>query len=357
MGAIMGMFTLASLFFALIGGGISDRIGSRWAVGISVLIVAIAGALRAYAESAAHIMICMFTMGIGMAVFGPNTPKVLGMWFSPKQLATANGICVFGMGLAGVVAMGTAASFLSPIFGGWRNVMMVIGAFSVVTSLLWMILFKDVKIIEEQKKNQSIRENLKKVFRVKDIWLITLFYTFIMVSGIPVLALLPHSLAERGMTEAWAGALVSIYMCMSSIFKILGAIISDRVGKRKPFIFISAIVQGVCITIFGVSTGIPFITALFIGGAAVGTIPPIMMIIPVELKEIGPALSATAMGLIFMIGNTGGFLGPIVAGKLMDLTTAHWPGFLFMGIAGIIAAFCILPVRETGLKGNRNSIV
>ena len=95
MGAIMGMFTLASLFFALIGGGISDRIGSRWAVGISVLIVAIAGALRAYAESAAHIMICMFTMGVGFAVFGPNTPKVLGMWFSPKQLATANGICVF----------------------------------------------------------------------------------------------------------------------------------------------------------------------------------------------------------------------------------------------------------------------
>ena len=74
-------------------------------------------------------------------------------------------------------------------------------------------------------------------------------------------------------------------------------------------------------------------------------------------KQIGPALSATAMGLIFMIGNTGGFLGPIVAGKLMDLTTAHWPGFLFMGLAGIIAAFCIFPVRETGPKGNRNLIV
>jgi MFS family permease len=49
-----------------------------------------------------------------------------------------------------------------------------------------------------------------------------------------------------------------------------------------------------------------------------------------------------------MIGNIGGFIGPIISGKIMDITGVQWPGFLFMGAALIIEAFFIFPVRETG---------
>jgi cyanate permease len=247
--------------------------------------------------------------------------------------------------------MGTAAGILSPALGGWRGVMVVFGFITLILSFLWMLLYRDRSIAgTSEKREQSIFENFKKIFKIKDVWWASAFMGLNMTGLMAVIALLPNSLAERGMTEARAGALVAIMFGMSSAFKIVGGLLSDRLGSRRPFIFVSSIAQGICVVAFALSTGAPLIIALVIAGIAMGIIPPVFTVIPVEIKEIGPTLAATAMGLIFMIGNSGGLIGPIVAGKLMDLTGAPWPGFLFMGVTIIIAGFCILPVRETGQR-------
>jgi len=351
MGMIMGVTIFASLFLSLIGGGISDKIGSKWALGASVIIVAISGALRSTVESLNGLLVYMFLIGAGLAIIGPNVPKIIGMWFPPKELATASGICMVGMGLAGAVGMGTAAGVLSPAMGGWRNVMVALGGFTLVIGILWISLYKDVDInTNEEKEKQNIRENFKQVFAVKDIWWAAVFYGLNMVGMMSVITLLPTTLIEQGITESRAGALVGIMLGVATAFKIVGGILSDRVGRRKPFLIISAIVQGICFIVLPFISGIPLITALIIAGAAIGTIVPVFLVLPVEIAGIGTALAATAGGLIFMIGNLGGFLGPIVAGKVMDLTRANWPGFIFMGTSLIIAGFCIFPIRETGQR-------
>ncbi len=349
MGSVMGVLTLASLFFAPIGGGVSDKIGSRWALGVSVLIVAIAGASRFYVGSANSLIACMFFIGAGMAVLGPNMPKALGTWFPPKELALANGLCISSMGIGAAVAMGTSAGIMSPAFGGWRKTMVVIGGFVLVMGILWMFLYRDRKIEgTSEKKKQNIIENFKKVFKIKDLWFLSIFYGLNMVGLMAIITFLPISLEERGVEKA--GELVSIMMGTSVVFNILGGMLSDKLGKRKPFLVISAVIFGLCILSFATLTGTPLIIALMIAGAAMGTIAPILMTIPVELEEIGPGLAATAMGLIFMVGNTGGFFGPVLSGKLMDVTGSHWAGFIFMASALIIAAVFLIPLRETGRK-------
>jgi hypothetical protein len=51
-----------------------------------------------------------------------------------------------------------------------------------------------------------------------------------------------------------------------------------------------------------------------------------------------------------MVGNSIGFVGPVVSGKLMDLSGVHWPAFVAMGVVLVLAAGCILPFKETGEK-------
>lgn len=349
MGTVMGVLTFASLFFAPIGGAVSDKIGSRWALGASVLTIAFAGALRAYVGSANGLILCMFFIGAGMAVLGPNMPRALGMWFSPKELALANGLCISGMGIGGAVAMATAASLMSPAFGGWRNTLLVMGIVVLGMGLLWVFLYRD----REQEgaaeaKKQNMKENFKKVLKVKDLWLLSGFYGLNMVGMMALITFLPVSFEERGLERA--GELVSIMLGTTVVFNILGGILSDKVGKRKPFLIISSVVFGIGILALATLKGLPLILALVVTGAALGTIAPILMTVPVELEEIGPALSATAFGLIFMIGNTGGAFGPILSGKLMDLAGSHWAGFIFMAVVLIVAAGCALPLRETGRK-------
>ena len=355
MGLMIGIVMIPSLFLSAIGGGITDRYGSRWVFGFAVLTVAIAGALRGTMGSAYGLTVCMLLMGIGLATLGPNLPKVLGMWFPPNEFAMANGICMVSMPLASTVGMGTAAGIFSPVLGGWRNVMLAMGIITLITGLLWVVLFRDRELQGvSEKKEQSIIDNFKKVFRVKGIWWATVFFALGMMGVMSLTALLPHSLAERGLSEASAGAYVAIMMGVNAVFKIVGGTASDRTGRRKPFLFFGALVQGLCIFAFAVLNGTPLIIALIICGMAMGCVSPIFMVVLVEIKEIGPALAGTAVGLIFMLGNGFGFIGPVISGKLMDISGAQWPGFLFIGIAFIIAAFCILPVRETGQKIKEN---
>ena len=100
--------------------------------------------------------------------------------------------------------------------------------------------------------------------------------------------------------------------------------------------------------LFGFFNGVLLIVSLAIAGAAMGTFAPIMMTVPVELGKLGPALAGTAIGFIFMIGNVGGFIGPVFAGKIMDITGTYWSGLIFMTICFIAASLIVVPLQETG---------
>jgi nitrate/nitrite transporter NarK len=261
----------------------------------------------------------------------------------------ANGICISSMGVGGALAMATAAKYLSPACGGWRGLMFVLGALLALTGILWMVLYKDApkKAGETAKKNKGdVRENFKKVLKVKDVWLIALFYAFCNMGLISIISFLPIIFEERGMTKA--GEAVAVILGTSVLFNIAGGILSDKLGKRKLFLWSSALAFGICVPFFGLFNGVLLIVSLAIAGAAMGTFAPIMMTVPVELEKVGPALAGTAIGFIFMIGNVGGFIGPVFAGKIMDITGTYWSGLIFMTICFIAASLIVVPLQETG---------
>jgi len=350
MGTVMGVITLASLFFAPIGGALSDKLGCRWAFGLSGIIVAAAAALRYFAGDANQLIVYMFILGAGMAMYGPNLPKALGTWFPKKDLAMANGISIAGMGIGGAVAMATAKNALSPALGGWRPVMVGLGVLVLAVAVLWMLIYKDRSDAgAPAKKKQNVSENFRKVLKVRDVWLIAVFYGLTMVSLMAIITLLPLTLEERGVEKS--GELVGIMMASTVVFNILGGIMSDKTGRRKMFLLISTVVFGICVPGFATFTGTPLIITLVLTGAAMGTVAPVLMSIPVEMEQVGTALAGTAVGLIFMVGNTGGFFGPVIAGKLMDMTGSSMSGFIFMAITLIVAALVVIPLKETGKKG------
>jgi nitrate/nitrite transporter NarK len=88
-------------------------------------------------------------------------------------------------------------------------------------------------------------------------------------------------------------------------------------------------------------------------GITAGTIP-IIFAMPFEMKEVGPALGGTAMALIFVAGNLGGFIFPALTAyiaKTMDPTAAMlWIGVLCGLIGYALTGLLIWGVRETGHK-------
>lgn len=356
MGAVVGVTMLAALFFSPIGGMLGDKVGCRGAIGLGALVVAICGASRCFVGTPNGLIFMMFMLGAGLAIAAPNIPKTLGVWFPSHILAQANGICVAATGSGVAVAMGTAAERLSPAFGGWRGCMVGIGVCSLIMAILWVLFYKeggDNTVGTTQPRNSS--KNFKMVFKDREVMLMATFWGFYMVAVMGLLSLLPVALAERGIQRP--GQLVSMMMGTNVLFNFVGGALSDKVGKRKPFLVIPALLAGLCVPLLVVLTGNPLLIAMLLVGACIGTFAPITFIVPVEMERIGTALSGTAVGVIMMLGNTGGFIGPSVAGKLMDMSGAAWPGLIFIAAALLMAGLFVLPITETGKNGDRKNLM
>jgi len=354
MGTTMGITNLASLLLAVFGGAFADRFGARLIFGLAALIIAVSGACRGFTGNAYEFISLMFIMGIGAAVIGPSLIKAVSTWFPKNQLAMANGICFASMGIGGALAMGTAANYLSPACGGWRGLMFTVGGLSVVMAILWLLMYRDkakTPVKTEAKKDLNMKENFKKVLRVKDIWLLSMFFALYNAAIISVTSFMPIIFEERGFSRA--GESVAVILGTAVFFNIIGGTLSDKIGKRKIFLACCSIIFGLCVISFGVLDGVLLLIPLVIAGAAFGTVAPVLMAVPVELEEIGQPLSGTAIGLIFMLGNTGGFIGPVLAGKIMDVTGMYWAGLIFMCAAFVVAAGLVMPLRETGKRMRR----
>jgi len=349
MGMVIGVIPLASLFFAPLGGGLSDKMGCRWVFASGAVLVAVAGGLRYFSQSVVGFTACMFFIGAGIAIFTTLIPKVASIWFPPQDLAKANGIGMSSMQLGGAIGMALAVRFLAPTFGGWRETTVAVAILAVVAGLLWVLFYRDRVVaggpVEPQ---ENMSQNFKKVMKVKEVWLLAVVYGIFMIDLMAIVAHLPHTLQEKGVANA--GGYVGLWLMVAVVFNVLGGVVSDIVGKRKPFLVFAAFIFGLCIPTFVMVTGAALVTTIVISGAVAGTAVPIIMTIPAEMKQVGPALAGPSMGLLFMLGNAGGFVGPVVAGIIMDVTGAPSTAFMFMAAAIIVAGLLALSLPETGQK-------
>jgi nitrate/nitrite transporter NarK len=74
--------------------------------------------------------------------------------------------------------------------------------------------------------------------------------------------------------------------------------------------------------------GFPLIIIMIILPFGLGSITPLVLTIPFELKELPQIAAGAAIGIVFTMGSLGGFIWPIVAGKVADLTGAYHDAYL-----------------------------
>jgi cyanate permease len=271
-------------------------------------------------------------------------PKILGTWFPPKRLATVNGLCFASLTLGSALAMGTSVRLLSPAFNGWRGTTVFVGVLGLIMGILWIIFYKDPKTeTSNQIQKTSMGGNFKTVLKVRDVRLFAIYYGLLVASLMGIFALLPISLQEKGITNA--GELIAIMILTSMFSKIAGGILSDKMGKRKIFIIVGTIIFAISIPGFIVFKGFALIFLLFIAGLFSGPTSTTLLTASVEIEGVGTSLAGTALGFIIMIGTIGGSIGPFLSGMIMDATGMAWPGFVFLGLSGILGVLIILPTK------------
>jgi nitrate/nitrite transporter NarK len=341
--------TLIGVFSSIIGGASADRYGIRLVVAIALFLGGIAGLTRAFTLNFG-VMFALMCL-IGFSLFGtlPNLPKLVGIWFPPRQVGSATGFYMTGVGIG--LSLGLLTG---PLLGGWRMAFIYIGILTLVVAILWTLLARNAPKGIEIRRPPMV-SGIKRGIRSKNIRLLGTAAFLSMGGGIAFAGNLPEALESfRGFSAATAGAITSIFTFGQLVGGLLIPIISDRIELRKPLLYICAPLASVCIFLcWYLAQGAGIWVLTFFGGFFSGAGLPLLFTIPLELPEIGHEYAGGASGLVMSSAALGGFIIPFfIMSSLLATKTAeaYSAGFL---AAILLLAVILLPIlflRETGSR-------
>jgi len=338
---------IPGMCLSLVSGILCDKFGTKVCVSIACIIVAAALILRVGTGSYTSLFLCMIFAGIGSTFLNSNIAKILGTWFAPEKIGTMIGITMSGSTLAMAIAMGTTAMFPSI-----RSAYITAAVIAVIAAVCWIVLVKEKGTTgAAAPQSQPVLEGLKVIIRNRNVWLTGVNLMCLLGASVALSAFLPIALqSERGMTATAAGGLSSIIMYGNLAGTILGPMICQKIGSLKMHLIICAVLAGLGSAFAWLApAGFLLMAALFLTGFFTSAAIPVLISVPIQLKDVGPTYAGVAGGFISTIQLLGAVIlptyvmAPIAAGNYHIL-------FLLAGACMIIMVLAVLGMPELAKK-------
>jgi MFS family permease len=338
-GWIWGAGSVLGILVGLIGGPIGDRFGPRRTLAVACLLTGIAGAARGLSNS--FIMLVVTTLITGFAIWSipMNIHKTCGIWFPKEQLGMANSVVAVGMALGFLLGALLAATFFSPIVGGWRNVLFMYGAVAVIFSLFWWSS-QEKQDGDDQQNNQQITfmEAIRHVVRFRNVWILCIATAGVSGCVNGMLGFLPLYLRGLGWEPAAADGTLASFHAVSMFFAIPIALLSDRVRNRRGLIMAAALLIGIGTGLLGFASGVFILLAVLIAGISRDGFMALTMTAIIEENGVGARFAGTAIGLNMSLMGVAGVFAPPVGNWLAKLGTGvpflFWASLVLLGFVG-----------------------
>ena len=319
-------------------GILADRFGPRVLLTVGSIVAAIGTAVFAMAPNAAWANIGRLLIGGSSGVAFVCMLKLASHWMPARQFALTSGVAL-AVGVFGAVSAGAPLRILVNEFG-WRDVMWVTAAVTLVVAVVtWLLVRDDPKARgyasyaaanEQAVSAANVFDGLKVVLRYRNVLL--LFFipgamtgitlTFAGLWGVPFLT------THYGLTQTNAAGLCSAMMVAWSIGCLSFGAASDRIGRRKPLYMggmIGALVLWAMVVFI---PHLPYLLLVLLL-AATGFCAGCFIITFAFAKESVPHRYA---GTVSGVSNMGVIVGPMLLQPLIGLILdRHWQGALVDG--------------------------
>lgn len=343
-GIIWGIGSLPGIFTSLLGGVIGDKFGPKRVIVVCSLVAGLLGAARGLVPDFLSMAMVVVLLGAMIPFLMMNGLKTIGQWFPSSQLGLANGLTSMGMAFGFLLGSLFSATVLSPLLGGWRNVLMAYGLAGALFCIPWF--FTRTLPLSHHLTGQplSIRKTILHISGLKNIWLLglTLFGVSGCIQGI--LGYLPLYLRNSGWDINQASGVLSAFHIISMLFVLPIALWSDRLRSRKRLLFISASLVALGAGLLSFSSGGWIWVAVLIAGFVRDAFMAIFFTMVVETKGVGPTYAGTATGIILTISSLGNVLTPPL-GNSLAVFRPEAP-FAFWAACAVFGLICLSFVKN-----------
>ncbi len=332
---------------AYVVGLISDRTGKRK----PILIICVVGFslcsfMSGFAPNYPVLALSRFLMGMLEGGVMPICLAIMTVESSDNRRGLNAGIVqngfsnLVGNSLGPIVLIAIAAA------SSWRNSFFLAAIPGLMCALaIWLWVKEPAKPVLAAGEAPAKHLGFMQMMSVRNVLVCCLISIFMVSWLINGFAFLPVYFVEvRHLTPQMASYLMSALGMCAFLGGALLPGLSDRIGRRP--VMIVGCLAGIITPIAALYFHGPIVifgALLFVGWVGNGIFPMFMGTIPGE--SLPRASIATAMGVVVGVGEIlGGVFGPIVAGRLSDLTSLglQAPMFLMMvcaAVGGILAFF------------------
>jgi MFS family permease len=341
----------------LLGGALSDRTTSRfgrrrpWILSAS-LLTALALVVLALAPSFAVIVIGAILIEFALNVAQATLTALVPDQVPVNQRAFVGAFAGFALPLGAVLGVAVIAQ----IFHGKPTTYYALAAILVIVSVLFVILMPDPALPKGSApafRPGEFLASFVQPLKGADFTLVLLGRVFVMFGYYVISVFLIYYLQDAvGIKDATvATSRVGIFQLLMTLFVIISTLVtgalSDRLGRRKPFVIGSGVIIALSLVILAVLPKLPLV---FVAGAVLGLgfgtflandLALQTLVLP-SRRDNGKDLGILSLGSLLPQ-----ILVPIIIGGLLAaLNQNYLVTFLVGAVLTVVGSLLIFPVRS-----------
>ena len=350
-------FQAAYAIGLIAAGGLTDRLGTRKAFSLAIVIWSLAAMFRGLAHTPLEFGIALFVLGLGEAANFPACIKTVAEWFPKRERALATGIFNSGANIGNIVTP-IMVPFLTFTFT-WRGTFVVTGFTGFVWLAFWLWIYRkpdqhpsvspqELSLIHSDPVESTAKIPWARLFPCKETWAFAIgkfltdpiwwFYLF----------WLPRYLQETFHLGLGDISLPVVVVYTISCFgSVGGGYISAYLLKRGYSLNAARkIAMLVCALAVVPVLYAPYSTNMWVVVGLVGLAAAAHQGWSANLftltSDLFPkAAVASIVGIGGMIGSLGGVLFQPATGYVVKLTHSYVPMFVVAGLAYLLALLII----------------
>lgn len=353
-GLLAGAVPFVYIPLGLVSGVLIDRVGSRWGIGLGVATVGVAQLLRSVSTDVGVLLGGTLLLGVGGTGVTFGLPKLASDLFDPDRVGSASSVFLVCASLGTAAAYSVGRGVLGPLLGGWRPVFVLSGGVAVAAGLGWLVL---ATVVDRRGRTRGdpadaltlagFRRDATTVVANRSVRLLVVIGTMVLLVLHGLQGWLVAILELDGVDPVTATTVASLFVGGQIVGTILLPVAADRWRTKRGMVALGGGLACVgALALVGVDGPVAASVAAIGVGTGVGGLMPIIVSVPTELDGIGPDLTATAVGIVFAVGEVGGFGGPVVIGALRDLTGSFVPGLVVLAAGGLVIVAAALALDD-----------
>lgn len=359
----MGIFFIGYVLLQVAGGYLAQRWSARKFISICLVFWGACAIGCGFTKNFRQFEVMRFFLGVAESGVLPATTVLLANWFPAAERARANAF----WNLCQPLAVVASAPFTGWLLGayGWRTTLALEGVLPFLWLPVWFYFISDhpreAKWISAEERNfleTTLRREVAELepatavplwtrFLRWEVALMVVIYFLHNCQAYGCMTFFTEVLKEKSFSALQYGILFAIPYALTAVVMILTSWHSDKTRERRGHI---ALVYAV--------SGISLITSVLLKQHFWPSYIFMCLAIPGPFAAIAPFWAITGeilprnvmglvIGLVNGIGNTGGWAGPYIVGRLKDLYGNVSIPFQVLGVCMLVAAGLSLLLPKT----------